>query len=62
LQFSVGNNIAQVAIQVFPERLQSGMTGRFNVTLEVLDDGVTIGSPSQAVVKVPSYYYCGLLT
>jgi len=30
------------------------MTGRFNITLEAVDSDVVVGSPSQAVVKVPS--------
>ena len=54
MDFSVGEEIALVLIPVFPETLHSGMTGRFNVTLEAVDDGVTIGSPNHAVVKVPS--------
>ena len=54
MDFSVGEEIAFVLIPVFPETLHSGMTGRFNVTLEAVDDGVTIGSPNHAVVKVPS--------
>ncbi|XP_065901404.1 uncharacterized protein [Dysidea avara] len=53
-QFFVGSSTALVPIQVFPETLRSGIPGRFNVTLEAVDDGVFIGSPSEAVVKVPS--------
>ena len=53
-QFSVGDNTALASIQVFPERLRIGTTGLFNVTLEAVDDGVIIGSPSEAVVKIPA--------
>jgi len=50
----VGNDTAVVTIQVFPDRVRSGMTGRFNITLEAVDSDVVVGSPSQAEVKVPS--------
>ena len=52
--FFVGVRTEQVPIQVFPERLRSGMNGRFNVTIvSADDDGVIIVSPSEAEVIVP---------
>jgi len=54
VQFFVGVSITVANIDVFPERLRPGMTGRFNVILEAVDDGVIVGSPNQAVVKVSS--------
>lgn len=54
VQFFVGVRIAQVPIQVFPERLRSGMNVTFNVTIVSADDGVIIVPPSKAEVIIPS--------
>ena len=56
--FPVTINTALVPIRVFPEELRSGQPGIFNVTLQVMSGSsnvcVIIGSPSRAVVTVPS--------
>jgi len=54
VQFLVGFRTSQVLIPVFPATLRRGIDGNFDITLETVDDNVIIGSPSQAVVKVPS--------
>ena len=56
--FPVDIDTALVTIRVFPEELRSGQPGMFNVTLQVTSGSsnvcVIIGSPSEAVVTIPS--------
>jgi len=56
--FPVGFDTALLNIRVFPDALLSGQPGIFNVTLQVTSGSsnicVIIGSPSQAVVTIPS--------
>jgi len=56
--FPVGFDTALLNIRVFPEELRSGQPGTFNVTLQVTRGSsnvcVIIGSPSEAVVTVPT--------
>jgi len=56
--FPVTIDTALVTIRVFPETLRSGEPGTFNVMLQATSGSsnvcVIIGSPSQAVVNIPS--------
>ena len=56
--FPVTIDTAIVNIRVFPEALRSGQPGIFNVTLQATSGSsnvfVIIGSPSEAVVTIPS--------
>jgi len=56
--FPVTIDTALVTIPVFPETLNSGEPGIFNVTLEATSASsnicVIIGSPSEATVTIPS--------
>jgi len=56
--FLVGIDTTRVFIRVFPETLLSGLPGTFNVTITETNsspnDCVIIGSPSEAVITIPS--------